>query len=207
MALYAIGGLGLLVLLRSGLGRVTALLGMIALTSVLGAMAIRPSPVEGLSRNWAFLVLMMLLTGLLAAGMVRRPIPFSRTEVGLVVVMPLLGGIGLAVIGQPLVGGVLAFAGMAALVVAFVLTRRGHGPFAGPGPRPDRSTAGWLRPGWLLGIPWLITLAALVLVPVGVYVTSAIRHGSSLATSGDFRCSAASRSWPIRTRADDRWPT
>ena len=172
VALYAIGGLGLLVLLRSGLGRVTALLGMIALTSVLGAMAIRPSPIEDPSRNWAFLVLMMLLTGLLAAGMVRRPIPFSRTEVGLVVVMPLVAGIGLALIGRPLLGGVLAFAGMAALVVAVVLTRRGHGPFAGPGPRPDRTTSGWLRPGWLLGIPWLITLAALVLVPVGVYVLS-----------------------------------
>ena len=42
VALYAIGGLGLLVLFRSALGRAIALLGMVGLTSVLGTMAIQP---------------------------------------------------------------------------------------------------------------------------------------------------------------------
>ena len=46
VALYAIGGLVLLVLLRSALGRVSRSLGMVALTAVLGAIAIRPAPVE-----------------------------------------------------------------------------------------------------------------------------------------------------------------
>ena len=62
VALYAIGGLGLLVLLRSGLGRLIALGVMVGLTSVLGSMAIRAPPgVDDPTRNWVFLLLMLLL--------------------------------------------------------------------------------------------------------------------------------------------------
>ena len=43
VAAYAIGGFLLLMLLRSGLGRLIALAGMIGLTAVLGALAIRPA--------------------------------------------------------------------------------------------------------------------------------------------------------------------
>ncbi len=93
VALYAIGGLVLLVLFRSALGRIIALLGMMALTVVLGSMAIRTgrwSRTRGATGS--FLLLMLLLTGLLAAGIVRRPMPFTAAEVLLAVAMPIAAG-------------------------------------------------------------------------------------------------------------------
>ncbi len=56
VAAYAIGGFLLLMLLRSGLGRIIALAGMVGLTAVLGALAIRPADVPDPHRNWPFLV-------------------------------------------------------------------------------------------------------------------------------------------------------
>ena len=44
VAAYAIGGLTLLILFRSGLGRLIALLGMVVLTAVLGASPSGPRP-------------------------------------------------------------------------------------------------------------------------------------------------------------------
>ena len=111
VAIYAIGGLVLLVLLRSSLGRVIALVGMMGMTAVLGALAVRASPVDEPNLNWAFLILMLGLTGALAVAMVRRRLPAA-----------------------------------------------------------DETTSGWLRPGWLGGIPWLLTLAVLTIVPIAVYV-------------------------------------
>jgi hypothetical protein len=108
VALYAIGGIVLLVFFRSGLGRVLALLGMVLLSAVLGAMAIRPAPIDDPARNWVFLLLMLLLTGLLAAAMVRRPLPVTRAELRLAIVAPLVvgatllvAGLGVAVVGGP----------------------------------------------------------------------------------------------------------
>jgi hypothetical protein len=135
-------------------------------------MAIRPAPVDDPNRNWAFLLLMLLLTGLLTAGIVRRPIPFGKVEVGLVTVVPMLGGLAVAVLGYPLIGGLAILGGVLATVVALVATSRGRGPFSGSAPVRDDDTNGWLRPGWLLGVPWLLTLAALSIVPVGVYILS-----------------------------------
>ncbi len=172
VALYAIGGLGLLVLLRSGLGRVVAVLGMIGLTAVLGALAIRPTASDDPSHNGTFLILMLILTGLLTAGIVRRPIAWTRTEVGLVVALPIVAGLALAIAGRPLPGGLLVGAGVVALLVAIVATLRSHGPFSSARPAPDGSTSGWLRPDWLLGIPWLFTLLALVGIPIVVYIIS-----------------------------------
>ena len=77
VALYAIGGLVLLVLFRSGLGRIIALLGMIGLTAVLGAMAIRPRPSttrRAIGSSWFSCC---CSPGLLAAAMVRRPLPVT----------------------------------------------------------------------------------------------------------------------------------
>jgi predicted membrane-bound dolichyl-phosphate-mannose-protein mannosyltransferase len=124
VALYAIAGLVLLVLLRSGLGRVIALVGMIVLTSVLGAMAIRPGPVEEPNQNWLFLLLSLGLTAGLAAGMVRRPL-------------------------------------------------RLRWPGASPAPPTGtREPPGWLRPSRALGLPWLLALACLVVLPLAVYIAS-----------------------------------
>ena len=93
VALYAIGGIGLLVLFRSGLGRVLAVTVMITLTAVLGSLAIRGGPGDDPARNWTFLLLMLLLTSLLAAAIVRRPIPITRTEAWLAAGMPAVGGL------------------------------------------------------------------------------------------------------------------
>ena len=172
VALYAIGGIGLLILLRSALGRTVALLGMVGLTSVLGALAVRAAPVEDPARNWIFLLLMVLLSGLLAAGVVRRPVPFTRAEVILAVALPLLGGIGLAVSGKFEYSG-YAFAAAAVIaVVAMITTAAGRGPWAPGAQLPPAGTSAWLRPGPRHVLPWLFTLAVLAVLPVIVYLVS-----------------------------------
>jgi hypothetical protein len=188
VAVYAIGGLVLLVLLRSWLGRIIALVGMVALTAVLGAMAIRASPVEDPNLNWTFLVLMLSLTGLLAAATVRHPLPIGKGEVTLLILGPLVIGVSMLVVGlaepESLEGGMLApdrlrLGGVLAIILgvlflfgASLATRMGRGPFSTAAPPPDVGTSGWLRPGRLLGLPWLFTLACLALVPLGVYAIS-----------------------------------
>ena len=106
VAAYAIGGLVLLVLLRSAVGRVLALLGMTALTAVLGAIAIHPSQGDDPQRNWPFLVIMVLLTLALAAAMVRRPVRLTRGEVVAAVVWLVAGGAAL-VLGALVAGSTL----------------------------------------------------------------------------------------------------
>ena len=199
VALYAVGGLTLLVLFRSGLGRVLALLGMIVLTAVLGAQAIRPAPVDDPSRNWLFLSLMLLLTGLLAAAMVRRPLPVTRQELRLAVLGPIVAGaalLALGALGGPdwcATAGVLAIlVGLAAGGIAWLAGRFGLGPLgqrdrtstaasaAGGPPLAQASAAApreaissaWLQPGRAGGLPWLFTLACLTLLPLGIYVLS-----------------------------------
>ncbi|MEJ7696432.1 MAG: hypothetical protein WKF78_07420 [Candidatus Limnocylindrales bacterium] len=67
VAAYAIGGAILIILLRSSLGRGIALVGMLALTSIFGYIAIAEDP-----PNWVFLIVMVGLTALLGFGIVRR---------------------------------------------------------------------------------------------------------------------------------------
>ncbi len=170
VALYAIGGLGLLVLLRSALGRAIALLVMVGLTTVLGAMAIRTAPVDEPMRNWIFLVLMLLLTGLLAAAVVRRPIPFTRAEVVLAAAAPVAAGVGLALLGKLEYSGYAFAAAAGVAVLAMIATSTGHGPWA-PGARPPTpGTSVWLRPGPVQVVPWLLTLGALTALPLIVYL-------------------------------------
>ena len=186
VALYAIGGLVLLVLLRSALGRLIALAGLIATTAVLGALAIRPPEVADPSRNWTFLAVMVLLTMLLAAGIVRRPLPLSRTEALIGGALPILVGVALAI-------GSLARGRSAArwprdpdappdrrrrrhrrrarrprprLVVT---PPRQREPDA---PRGRRRPSLWLTPARAMGVGWLFTLAALGALPLAVYVLS-----------------------------------
>lgn len=192
VAAYAIGGFVLLMLLRSSLGRSIALLGMIAMTAILGALAIRPAEVPEPHRNWLFLLLMVALTLALAAAMVRRPLHLGRGEVLSAVAWLVVGGV-LLVVGA-LVGGssmpeggllggsrLLAVGGVAILVGALlglgasVAGRMGHGPMAAATTetaRTDPSTPGWLSPGRLVAVPWLLGLGCLVVVPLVVYVIS-----------------------------------
>ena len=170
VALYAIGGVGLLVLLRSALGRAVALLVMVGLTSVLGAMAISTAPVEDPMRNWIFFVVMLGLSGLLTAAIVRRPIPFTRIEVVLAVAAPVALGIGLAVLGKLEFSGYAFAAAAVAAVVAMLATSTGHGPWVHGARAPEPGTSAWLRPGPLQVVPWLLTLGAVTVLPVIVYL-------------------------------------
>ncbi len=172
VALYAIGGLGLLVLFRSALGRAIALAGMIGLTAVLGTMAIQPEAGPETTRNWIFLVLMLVLTGLLAAGVIRRPIPWTKAEAILAVLMPLTAGVALLLLGQAVLGGLAMILGVAVAVAAVVVTMAGRGPWAAGAPRPQPGTSAWLRPGPVHVLPWLLTMAALTVLPVAVYVVT-----------------------------------
>jgi hypothetical protein len=123
-------------------------------------------------RNWIFLLLMLLLSGLLAAAMIRRPIPWTRAEVILAVAMPLTAGLALLLLRQPLLGGLAMIAGVVVAVAAMIAASTGHGPWASGARAPDAGTSAWLRPGPLHVVPWLLTLAALTVVPVIVYVLS-----------------------------------
>ncbi len=196
---YAIGGLGLLILFRSALGRVLALLAMVALTALLGYIAITPNPdVASPQLNYPFLAMMLGLTVLLAVATALRPIRMTREELRLAVLAPIVPGLALlafglyrlmtgplATAGQTLTptrlimfGGVLVALGVAVLGVCWVAGRYGYGPMA-PLHRinPDREPAappaerGWLRPGsGFLGLSWILGLAAITVIPLVVYV-------------------------------------
>ncbi|MFN8521390.1 MAG: phospholipid carrier-dependent glycosyltransferase, partial [Chloroflexota bacterium] len=196
VAAYAIGGFVLLVLLRSSLGRVIALFGMIALTATLGALAVRPADVAEPHRNWPFLTVMLLLTLALAAAMVRRPVRLTRGEVLSAVGWLLLGGVllvtGALVAGSSnategmLGGSRLLLAGGSLVAVASIVGlgsvlagRMGHGPLADAAvaaspsvAAPADLTPGWLSPGRFVGVPWLLALGCLVAIPLVVYVIS-----------------------------------
>ena len=200
---YAIGAVGLLILIRSALGRWVALAAMIALTGVLGYIAITPNPtVTNPQINYLFLAIMIVLTILLAIGITLRPVRFTRDEFRFAVALPLLAGIVASVYGAyRLIAGPPAAAGallpptrilaigIAGIVVGLVvailgwyLGRRGRGPLVDAttvdpdapvaSPPPER---GWLRPGsGFLGLPWMLALAAITVVPLVVYVLSYI---------------------------------
>lgn len=197
VAAYAIGGFALLVLLRSALGRLVALAGMVAITGVLGTAALRAPDVPDPSRNWFFPLIMVALTLALGAAIVRRPVRFTLEELRFAIGAPAVAGV-LAIIAgaalwlvpadpaaEPgpitplrlLVAGAGALLLAAGVGVAGILGgQAGIGPLARvrrerPG-APELSPApdGWLRPGAALGIPWLFALACLAVLPVAVYV-------------------------------------
>ncbi|CAN5679362.1 hypothetical protein BH18CHL1_BH18CHL1_05590 [soil metagenome] len=198
---YAIGFILLLVLLRSALGRVIALAGMIGLTGLLGALAIRPAPdVVDPRINVTFLLIMLGLTVALAAAMVRRPVRFTLDELRFSVLAPAL--VGALLVGAGFVvgsGGAGSDAQSAALLTpsrllsagavmlllaalaygaSWLAARVGVGPLAplrpiGPTePVPAPAPTGWLRPGWRAGIPWLFGLVCLTAIPLVIYVVS-----------------------------------
>ena len=196
---YAIGGIALLILFRSALGRWIALVAMIGMTAVLGYLAITPNPdVDNPQLNYIFLFLMLALTALLAVAITLRPMRLSRDELRLAIVAPILAGVGAIAIGgyrlanppegvivsatPVLLGVALVALGVGVAAAAWFGARHGYGPWAtGPhvdserepaSPPPDR---GWLRPGsGLLGLPWLLAFAAITVVPLIVYTLSYI---------------------------------
>jgi hypothetical protein len=205
VAAYAIGALVLLILLRSALGRVVAILGLIGLTSLLGYMAISVPAAAGTTDpgfgNLTFLVIMIALTLLAVVVAVIHPIAWTDDEMRFAIGAPAaLGALvffgALAtgrlqttyVLGSVSVTPFLVAFGLAVLSVVvvgafWVAGRWGFGPVAVP-PAPDdpirlldppgEPPEGWLRPGWLVGLPVVFAAICLVALPVVVYVISYI---------------------------------
>ncbi len=189
VALYAIGGIGLLVLLRSALGRWLIVLGLAAIAASLGYMAIATGPETTTGGNVVFLLLMIGLTLLAAAVAVLHPVAWTVEEVRIAVAGPTAAGallglasipLGLGLMAQGVAVGLMALGG-AAVGSFWLAGRLGLGPLAPP-PAPDDPAAllppadpapiGWLRPGWLGGIPILWAGLSLVAIPLAVYVVS-----------------------------------
>lgn len=198
---YAVGGIGLLTLLRTGLGRVLALGAMAVLTGILGYYSISAAPgVTSPQLNLTFLLMMIALTLLLGAGIAVRSIHWTVEELRFAVLAPLVLGILAAVAGislgsrlqgGPLTQNMLLAGAFLLIVVAFVayavplvLARFGAGPLAPPArpgeartyadPPAEPPAESWLVPGASLGLPWLWALACMTVVPLVVYVISYI---------------------------------
>ena len=201
VAAYAIGALLLLILVRSALGRVLAILGLIAITGVLGYMAISVPAAEGATDpgfgNLTFLLIMIALTLLAVVVAVVHPIAWTDDELRFAVGAPAVLGallffvaLGVGKLDSSMVIGPLAVtASLVALALAagslvvaaalYLAGRVGFGPLAAP-PAPDdpirlleppgAPPEGWLRPGWMLGIPVVWMVLCLVATPIGVYV-------------------------------------
>jgi hypothetical protein len=198
VAAYAIGGLGILALARSALGRLLLLAGLVVATTVLGYIAI--SVPEGQTGgNYLFLAIMVAITLAAVVANVIHPVAWSWAEQRLAIGAPIAAGavIVLAALttGQastrlalgpiaatPIDLGILGF-GLGAAVYSgfFLLGRFGFGPMArAPDPRdpvllldpPTAAPRGWLNLGSGYGLPAVWTLVCLVAIPIGIYILS-----------------------------------
>ena len=200
VAAYTMGALGILVLVRSALGRLLLILGMIVVTTALGYLGLSvPAGTSG--ANYLFMMIMIALTLVTVAANVLHPIAWTDEEERLIVRGPALLGVALFAVGVAtnemgrtfVVGpfGVtmpeLAFAmvllsGVMYTAVA-IIGRWGFGPRAVPAAPDDPARflepadgapEGWLRPGMFSGLPMLWTLLCLIALPLILYVISYI---------------------------------
>ncbi|MEI7744244.1 MAG: phospholipid carrier-dependent glycosyltransferase, partial [Chloroflexota bacterium] len=197
VAAYAIGALGILVLVRSALGRIILIAGMITVTAVLGWMGLAvPTGTDG-AGNLPFISIMIALTLATVVITIYHPIAWSDDEVRIAVAGPPAIGILLAftamalgkvdatiALGPVKVGPLAAGLALVALgAVAYGLFqgggRIGIGPMAhGPDPDSDAPVPppaappaeGWLRIGWGLGLPAIFLAGSLIVLPLAVYV-------------------------------------
>ena len=198
VAAFAIGGLGILVLVRSALGRLILLAGLVVITTVLGYVAISVAPGTS-GGNYLFLVIMVGLLMIAALANVLHPIKWTWEEVRFAVGAPIAAGLAIILFGlsrgdaagpieigpialSTLELGLLAFITAGVVWVGFLLLSRvGFGPFA-PEPTPDDPTAileppaeaprGWLRLGTGWGLPAVWLALGLIVLPLGLYVAS-----------------------------------
>ncbi|HET7471679.1 MAG TPA: phospholipid carrier-dependent glycosyltransferase [Candidatus Limnocylindrales bacterium] len=201
VALYAIVGIGFLVLVRSALGRFLAIVTLVLMTTVLGYLAINVPAGTGFG-NLPFVAIMVALTVIAVVANVMHPIRWSLDEIRFAIGAPIAAGglVALVAIGLnkataplklgPVVVNALEIAlGLALLSVvilaAFVAAARlGFGPLA-PAPAADEPAAlldppspppaaAWLRPGAQLGLPVAWMFVCLLALPVAIYVVSYI---------------------------------
>jgi len=200
VAAYAMGGMGLLILARSALGRALLIAGLVVLTTATGYVAI--SVPEGQSGgNYVYLAIMVGLILIAVLANVLHPVRWTFDELRFAVGAPIVLGIVAVLFGlsrgdlaapvslgptslTPLELGMAAFAGAAALYVLFVVVGRlGFGPLAPP-VAPDDPAAlldppgdgavGWLRLGAGWGLPAVWLIVGLLVIPIGLYVLSYI---------------------------------
>jgi hypothetical protein len=201
VALYAILGMGFLVLVRSALGRLLAIVALIAMTAILGYLAINVPAGTGFG-NLPFVAIMVGLTVVAVVVNVLHPIAWSLDEIRFAIGGPVvLGGlVALAAIGlnkaaasvrlgpvtvTPLeVAATVAALGLVAWAAFAGAAKLGFGPLA-PAPAPDEPAAllpppapppamAWLRPGAQLGLPLAWMIGCLVVLPVAIYIASYI---------------------------------
>ncbi|HTC86367.1 MAG TPA: phospholipid carrier-dependent glycosyltransferase, partial [Candidatus Acidoferrum sp.] len=158
VAAYAIAAIGLLILVRSALGRVITIVGMIAVTVVLGYGGLATATPEAgqtasSSANLLFMFIMIGLTLIAVLVTVLHPIAWSKEEAWFAVAAPAAAGVLSGLAGIALAGKAGATAGQtggnlsqlaisggigllllaAAILVVFNLAgRRGFGPLAPP---------------------------------------------------------------------------
>ncbi len=198
VAAYAIGALALLILVRSALGRLLAILGMIAISGVLGYLAISVPEGTGFG-NLTFLLIMIALTLITVIVTILHPIAWTDEEMRLAVMAPaasgalvFFAGLGTGSLATPVALGSLAIwpvhlavllglASPAVVGIFWLAGRWGFGPLsvaasphdpgrglAPPAAPPD----GWLRPGAGVGLPIVWAAICMVAIPLGVYVAS-----------------------------------
>ena len=198
VGLYAMAGMGILILARSALGRLVILLGMILASTVLGYMALSVPAGATSGGNLVFMLVMIGLTLAAVLISVLHPIAWSADEVRFAVGAPAALGILVVLVAIPLdrlnsgliVGPVkvTALAGGLGLVLlaALVATgfwaagRLGFGPLAPPIPPEfaERVTPaspapeGWLRLGSGFGVPAAWMALSLIVLPIAVYAIS-----------------------------------
>jgi Gpi18-like mannosyltransferase len=196
VAAYAMGGMGLLILARSALGRALLISGLVVLTTATGYVAI--SVPEGQSGgNYVYLAIMVGLILIAVLANVLHPIRWTFDELRFAVGVPIALGILAVLFGlsrgnlaapislgplalTPLELGMAAFAGAGALYILFVLLGRlGFGPLAPPiapdDPAalldpPGDAAVGWLRLGAGWGLPAVWLIVGLLVIPVALYV-------------------------------------
>ena len=201
VGLYAIAGVGILILGRSALGRMILILGLIGGSVVLGNIALTAVPAVHPTSDANYIFVFVMVGATLAAVLhaVLRPVAWTDDETRLAMVGPAALGIlvflgsiaaGIATrtytFGSIKVEPVEVAGGLVALSIALFVVFRAAGSF-GMGPLaavPDPSDPlsrvepaadpppGWLRLGWGFGIPIVWMVASLLVLPLVVYVIS-----------------------------------
>ncbi|MFZ5853707.1 MAG: phospholipid carrier-dependent glycosyltransferase [Chloroflexota bacterium] len=102
VALYAIAGLGVLVLARSALGRILLIGALVVGSAVLGLIAVSVPPDATSGGNLTFMFLMIALTLVAVVVAVLHPIAWTLEEVRFAIGAPIAAGVALLLVALPL---------------------------------------------------------------------------------------------------------
>jgi Gpi18-like mannosyltransferase len=199
VAAFAIGGLGILSLVRSALGRLILIAGLVVLATALGYIAISVGEDAVNGGNYVFLVIMLAVVAVAVVANVMHPIAWTVEEQWFAIGAPAVLGVLAVVYGlargdaarsislgpleaTPVELGMLALLASGAVWLAFFgLGRLGFGPMAAA-PDPDDPVAildppaeaptGWLRLGSGFGLPAIWLFGGVVVLPLVLYVVS-----------------------------------